>query len=90
VTVHRRSARDLLEEGRSRIVELLETVSGERGSVCGSKERSKLLLLNWRRCDDQLGSFPGTGPPPVPAPAPEPTPTPTFAPRPGAGAGEAE
>ena len=71
VTVHRRSERGRADEGRSRMVELLETVSGDAGSCsccafwscdceCGcwwgvSSGRSALDLLNWRRWDDQFG-----------------------------------
>lgn len=36
------------------MVELLETVSGDRGI---SGMRSRLFLLNCRRCDDQLGGL---------------------------------
>lgn len=56
MTVHLLSTRERLEdeEGRSRMVELLETVSGDRGI---SGMRSRLFLLNCRRCDDQFGGL---------------------------------
>lgn len=41
------------------MVELLETVSGDWGL---SRERSRLALLNWRRCDDRMGGRVGPGP----------------------------
>ncbi|KAK1708273.1 hypothetical protein BDP67DRAFT_525407 [Colletotrichum lupini] len=59
-TVHLRSSRRCfteLDELSPRMVEALETVSGDRGESTDdvAEGGSRLLRLNWRRWEDQLG-----------------------------------
>src|SRR3569833_3421309 len=61
VTVHVLSRRAAFAGGGPRTVELLEIVSGEADDSAGSL--SKLVLLNWRRCDVHGGALRGAGEP---------------------------